>query len=80
MMSNNDKLLVYFDHEEHLVRRLGAAVISCWAELPADVRYRLFERSIEVCDDHETERLEEQFRLFIAEHSRRWMDDAAALA
>ena len=69
-MNTSNKLVVYFDSEEHLVRRLGAAVISCWRELPAEVRLRLYERSVEIHDDHGSERLEEEFRRFLSEHSR----------
>ena len=36
MPCDDEKRLVYFDQEEHLVRWLDAAVISSWTDLPAD--------------------------------------------
>jgi len=67
----DDKLLIYFDDEEHIVRRLGAAVVSCWAELPEEVRAKLIGRSDQVFDEHESDRFDEQVKNFIAEHSRK---------
>ncbi len=68
MNAAGEKLLIYFDDEEHLVRRLGAAVVSCWVELPEAIRVRLVHQAKRVIDAHDSVELDEQIRQFIAEH------------
>lgn len=68
MNRDNEKLLVYFGDEEHLVRRLGAAVMSCWAEIPEVIKTKLIDRAKQVADEHESEQLDDQIRAFITEH------------
>ena len=67
-MWDDRKVLVYFEDEEHIVRRLGAAAVSCWSELPSDVRRTLFERSMQVFDETETEQLDDKLGKFLKEH------------
>ena len=67
----DDKLLVYFDDEEHIVRRLGAAVVSCWADLPSHVQEQLMSRSGEVLDADEDSEFGSHLRTFLADHLRR---------
>jgi hypothetical protein len=69
VLSDDEKLLIYFDDEEHIVRRLGAAVVSCWVDLAEDVQNRLLARAAVVFDDHESDHLEQQIVKFIAAHS-----------
>jgi hypothetical protein len=65
------KLLIYYDDEEHIVRRLGAAVISCWEQLPSPVAAMIIDRSKKVFDSEETEQFEQQLKAFIAVHTAR---------
>ena len=63
-----EKLLTYFDDEEHLVRRLGAAVVSCWSDVPPDLRTKLMGRAAAILDDDDDDRFSEHLSAFIAEH------------
>ena len=65
------KLVVYFEEEEHIVRRLGAAVISCWEDIPKPVRAKLVERATRVLDADETGEFDQQLKTFIKEHTAR---------
>jgi hypothetical protein len=69
MSNNNEKLLIYFEDEEHIVRRLGAAVVSCWADLSKVARKKLLARASMVFDDQESDQLEQQIATFIAAHA-----------
>ncbi len=69
MNDGNEKLLIYFKDEEHIVRRLGAAVVSCWNELPDSIRVKLVERSLRVFDEDETVRFDEHIRTFLKQHA-----------
>ena len=71
MADEDDKLLIYFESEEHLVRRLGAAVISCWTELPGPVRAHVIARAIKVLDEDHSEHLGEQMKKFVSDHTRK---------
>jgi hypothetical protein len=65
----NEKLLVYYEDEEHIVRRLGAAVISCWDQLPKAVAAMLIERSAKVFDNDESGQFGQQLRAFLKTHT-----------
>ena len=67
---NHEHQLIYFESEEHLVRRLGAALVSYWGELPKDTQNELVERAIRVLDEDHSEHLAEQMKRFIAAHTR----------
>jgi hypothetical protein len=69
MTIESEKLLIYFGDEEHIVRRLGAAVVSCWQELPEAVRTTLIERACRVLDELDAAQFEAQVKGFIATHS-----------
>jgi len=71
MNDDEEKLLIYFESEEHLVRRLGAAVVSCWSEMPGDMRGKLLERATRVLDEDHSAHLDEQMKRFIADHTRK---------
>jgi hypothetical protein len=69
MVAHDDKLLIYFEHEEDIVRQLGAAAISCWPQLPEAVQAMLIERSSKVFANEETPEFEQRFKEFIALHA-----------
>lgn len=56
--------------EEHIIRRLGWAVIRQWNELPDDVQERIREQAVFTEDRHMTVQLNEQIKAFINLHSR----------
>ncbi len=70
MNDDDGQRLIYFEGEEHLVRRLGAALVSCWNEIPKDAQENLIERAILVLDEDRSEHLAEQLKSFIAAHTR----------
>lgn len=69
MDRGDEKLLVYFQDEQHIVQRLGAAVISCWEELPQPVRAMLVKQAMKVLDGDETDQFEQQLKNFIKQHT-----------
>ncbi|MGD0188078.1 MAG: hypothetical protein ABSC25_22905 [Roseiarcus sp.] len=69
MEGGEKKLLIYFEDEEHIVRRLGAAVISCWDEVPTPIRAKLVERAMRVLDVDETGEFDRQLKNFIKQHT-----------
>ena len=69
MEGGEKKLLIYFEDEEHIVRRLGAAVISCWDEVPTPIRAKLVERAMRVLDADETGEFDRQLKNFIKQHT-----------
>ena len=70
MNDDDNHRLIYFEGEEHLVRRLGAALVSYWTDVPADARKKLIERAILVLDEDHSEHLAEQMKRFIAAHTQ----------
>lgn len=64
-----EKLLIYFQDEQHIVQRLGAAVISCWEELPQPVRAMLVKQAMKVLDGDETDQFDRQLKNFIRQHT-----------
>jgi len=70
MESGEKKLLIYFEDEEHIVRRLGAAVISCWDEVPRPIQAMLVERATRVLDADETGEFDKQLKNFIKQHTK----------
>ena len=71
MDGGKQKLVIYFEDEEHIVRRLGAAVISCWEDIPKPVRAKLVERAMRVLDPGETGEFDRQLKSFIKQHTAR---------
>jgi hypothetical protein len=69
MTDGHEKLLVYFEDEEHIVQRLGAAVISCWEEIPKPIRAKLVEQAMRVLDADETDQFDRQLKNFIKQHT-----------
>ncbi len=69
MDGGGEKLLIYFQDEQHIVQRLGAAVISCWEELPQSVRAMLVKQAMKVLDGDETDQFDLQLKNFIRQHT-----------
>jgi len=60
----------YTDDEAHIVRRLGAAFVSLWPNLPEDVREQVVEKSLKVNDSYQGgAQLDQDIRDFIAKHA-----------
>lgn len=70
MTDDTEHQLIYFESEEHLVRRLGAALVSYWGELPKHVQSELIARSFLVLDEDHSDHLAEQMKHFIAAHAQ----------
>ena len=51
--------------EEHVLRRLGKAVLALWSDLPPEARNALFEQAMLVGDRHEAADLRHDIRAFI---------------
>lgn len=60
--------LEYDEEDEHILRRLGSAVIIQWPDLPEQVRNLLEEQAVFVNDKHGTVQLPQQIRIFIEKH------------
>ncbi len=66
MSNDNERLLVYFDNEQHLVRRLGAAVVACWSELPPALQTRLIDQAKRVLDETQSDQLDNELKHLLA--------------
>ena len=65
-----DEYVNYTDDEAHIVRRLGAAFVSLWPDIPEDVREKVVRKSLKVIDSYQGgAQLDEQVRDFIAKHA-----------
>ena len=65
-----EEYIHYTDDEAHIVRRLGAAFVSLWPNIPEDVREMIVEKSLKVSDSFQGgAKLDEQVRDFIAKHA-----------
>ena len=60
--------LDYEEADEHILRRLGGAVVVQWANLPDDVRTLLVEQATFMLDRHQTVQLKQQIQAFIRDH------------
>lgn len=56
------------ESEEHILRRLGGAVVVQWDNLPKEVRDLLVEQATFVEDRHVTVQLQQQIKAFIKDH------------
>lgn len=70
MAVESNKRLIYFENEEFLIRRLGAAVVVCWGELGPEVRDLLLDQAEQVLDKTETDEFAERVQHLLAEHGR----------
>ena len=65
-----DEYVHYTDDEADIVRRLGAAFVSLWPNIPEDIREQVVEKSLKVIDLYQGgAELDEQVRDFIAKHA-----------
>lgn len=62
-------ILTYSEDDAHIVRRLGAAVVSLWHNLPEAEQEKILQKSLSVIDVHQTVQLEQQVRAFIRENA-----------
>jgi hypothetical protein len=69
MVGEEDKLLIYFENEEHLVRRLGAAVVSLWSDIPIGLQHKLIEQAERVFDENETDEVVRQIRQLLSHYA-----------
>jgi hypothetical protein len=57
--------------EEHILRCLGAAVITQWDDLPTAIQRELFEHAISMGKRHHTAELKGQIARFLHKHQGR---------
>ncbi len=62
--------LDYADEDEHILRRLGGAVVVQWRSLPQDVRDTLLEQAVYINDRTPAVQLKEQIESFIRKHQK----------
>jgi hypothetical protein len=55
------------DSDEHLVRRLGKAVVVQWDRLPEDVQDLLLKQAVLMHDRHRALQLRQKIKTFIAQ-------------
>lgn len=55
--------------DEHIITRLGWAVVRQWASLPGDARGLILEQAVFTEGKEPTVQLNEQIKLFIRKHS-----------
>jgi hypothetical protein len=55
--------------EEHIIRRLGWALVKGWPDLPEDIQRRLREQAVFVHDKFETPQLDQQISIFLRKHA-----------
>ncbi|RYG31893.1 MAG: hypothetical protein EON93_12175 [Burkholderiales bacterium] len=56
----------YAEDEEHILRRLGGAVVALFDTLPEDIQELLVEQATHMIDRHQTVQLKQQIENFIA--------------
>ena len=62
-------ILDYQPSDEPLVRRIGAAVVLLWNELPADIQAKIRDGALAVHDRDQTVQLAQQLDLFFKAHA-----------
>lgn len=60
----------YTEADEHILRRLGGAVLTQFANLPEHIRELLVEQATFMHDRHQTVQLKEQIEAFIEKKGR----------
>ena len=68
MAYEDNKRLIYFEGEEHLIRRLGAAVVVCWNDLDRQVRDQIINCAESILDEQESDHVDEDLKHLIGEH------------
>lgn len=59
----------YDVEDEHIVRRLGWALIQQWHKIPKETQDSLERRALAVHDSYQTVQLKEQIAAFIRKHT-----------
>jgi hypothetical protein len=62
------RILQCAESDEHIVRRLGKAVVVQWDSLPADVQAHLLKQAVLMYDKQRTLQLRQKIKAFI----QRW--------
>ena len=69
-MDIKGRSLRYSEDEEHILRRLGGAVIVLWDTLPVEIQRALFDQAVLMVDRYQTVQLKEQIARFIHERNK----------
>ncbi len=59
----------YLSDDEHIVRRLGWAIVKQWQQLPKEAAELIIRQANVVEDRYQTVQLNEQIRAFIEKHT-----------
>ena len=54
--------------EERILRRLGAALIVQWNNLPTDIQRQLFQHAVSMGEPHDISQLKEEIARFLHNH------------
>jgi len=65
MATIKGRFIRYTEDEEHILRRLGGAVVVQWDALPEDIRERLINQATNMSDRYQTVQLRQQIEMFI---------------
>ena len=65
---DRDELTSLTEDEEHILRRLGAAVIMQWNDLPRAIQHELFDHAISMGKVLHTAKLKRQIAQFLHKH------------
>ena len=68
MVDIRPQRLEYDEDDEHILRRLGGAVVVQWSSLPKDIQDQLQKQAGLMADRFVTVQLKEQIQLFIEAH------------
>jgi predicted DNA-binding WGR domain protein len=66
-MHTKGEVLKYNEDEEHIVRRLGAAIVVQWDNIPEETQDLIKSQAINVFDRYHTVQLAQQINVFIKE-------------
>jgi hypothetical protein len=62
------RIIPYSEDQEHILRRLGGAVVAQWDALPSDVQSRILSQAPLIHDRYECVQLYQQIDAFIQLH------------
>ena len=65
---DRDDLTSLTKEEEHILRCLGASVITQWNDLPTDMQHKLFDHAISMGKVHHKAKLKRQVARFLHKH------------
>lgn len=68
MVAVKSRILDYKEEDEHILRRLGTAVVVQWDSLPPAVQQLIRSQAVFMHDRYQTVQLNEQIGLFIDQH------------